>query len=224
MIGGTHRELSDAMQDYVKALYRLEERGEKLTNSAVADLLDHKAASVSTMMKKLADKGCVEYTPYKEIELTEKGRRVALEMVRHHRIIEAFLVRILGMSWDEVHDEAEKLEHVISEEVEARMAAMLGDPLRDPHGHPIPGPEGDLPHERLVPLDTLEVGAEAVVAQVSDRDPEALRYLDTQGIRPGTRITVDAVHPFDGPYEVTHADGDALLSRTLAGMLKVRPS
>ena len=224
MIGGTHLELSDAMQDYIKALYRLEERGQPLTNSAVAEMLELTKASVSTMMKKLADKGCVRYTPYREIELTEKGRRVALEMIRHHRIIEAFLVKILGMSWDEVHDEAEKLEHVISEEVEARMAALLDDPAVDPHGHPIPGPLGEVPSRSdLVTLSTLPEGARAEVAQVSDRDPEALRYLESQGIRPGVELVVRRIHPFDGPYEVdVEGEGEALLSRRLTEMLGVR--
>ncbi len=222
MIGGTHRELSDAMQDYIKALYRLEERNEPLTNQAVATTLNLTAASVSTMMRKLADKACVEYTPYREIRLTEKGRTVALEMIRHHRLIETFLVQILGMSWDEVHDEAERLEHVISEELEARIAAMVGDPRFDPHGHPIPGPEGDIAERgALATLADMQEGATVRVEQVSDHDPEALRYLEGQGVFPGAVLEVRRVHPFDGPYECQCAGHAVLLSRSLSAMLRV---
>lgn len=225
MIGGNHHELSVAMQDYLKALFSLEETGEKLTNSAVATSLNLSAASVSTMMKKLAEKGCVEYAPYRDIELTEKGRQVALELVRHHRIIEAFLVKVLGMSWDEVHEEAERLEHVISEELEARMAAMLDHPLVDPHGHPIPTPEGDIAQPSdLVALSAVDEGAAVTVLQVSDRDPEALRYLEEQGVTPGTQLTVARLHPFEGPFECELPGGArVLLSRALAEMLLVQP-
>jgi DtxR family Mn-dependent transcriptional regulator len=236
MIGGTHHDLSVAMQDYLKILYRLEQDGERLTNSAVATALRLSAASVSTMMKKLAERGCIAYAPYQEMQLTHRGRSVALELIRHHRIIEAFLVKVLGMRWDEVHEEAERLEHVISEKLEARMAAMLDDPLVDPHGHPIPGPAGDVQRRTdLVALLALDPGEAATVVEVSDRDPAALRYLERQGVVPGTRLRLVVVHPFEGPFEcelltrvpaLEHATMEqsqrSLLSRPLAAMLLVR--
>lgn len=223
-MSGTIHELSPSMQDYLKVLYVLEERAERLTNSAVAAALRIAPASVSIMMKKLAEKGCVTYSPYHDIGLTEKGRRVALEVIRHHRILESFLVTVLGMSWDAVHDEAERLEHVISEELEARMAALMHDPQFDPHGHPIPGPEGELAsRSALVAMDGLAQGDAAVVREVSDEDPEALRYLGEQGLFPGVRFTLGRVHPFDGPFELALEGGrPVILSRALARRLTVQ--
>lgn len=217
MIGGTHQELSSAMQDYLKVLYLLEERGERLTNSAVAAARELSAASVSTMMRKLAEKGCVTYSPYQDIELTEKGRGVALEMIRHHRIIETFLVKVLGMSWDEVHEEAERLEHVISETLEKRMAEVMDNPRFDPHGHPIPGPHGELASRpELLPLRQLDEGGAATVREVSDANPEVLRYLSEQGIGIGTAVRLLRIHPFEGPLELDLDGRNVVLSRSLA--------
>jgi DtxR family Mn-dependent transcriptional regulator len=222
--GGSHHDLSPAMQDYLKALYKLEQKAIPLTNSALAEELSLTAASVSGMMKKLAEKDCVSYSPYREIELTEKGRQISLELIRHHRIIELFLVNVLGMSWDQVHEEAERLEHVISEELEEAMARVLDYPKFDPHGHPIPGLDGtieDRPALKMllqIPEDT-----EAVVREVSDSDPEALRFLDEQGIRPGARLLLISIQPFEGPYELEVGGRRVLLSRLLCGRVRVEP-
>ncbi len=217
MIGGTHQDLSSTMQDYLKVLYLLEERGERLTNSAVAAARELSAASVSTMMRKLADKGCVNYSPYQDLQLTDKGRHVALEMIRHHRILETFLVKVLGMSWDEVHEEAERLEHVISETLESRMASVMDNPQFDPHGHPIPGPQGELASRPgLQQLRHMTEGQSGTVREVSDTNPEALRYLSEQRIGIGTQFVLARIHPFDGPLELTIGTQQVVLSRSLA--------
>ncbi|MBN4049796.1 metal-dependent transcriptional regulator [bacterium AH-315-M10] len=217
MIGGTHSELSPTMQDYLKVLFQLEERGERLTNSAVAAARELSAASVSTMMKNLAKKGCVSYSPYQEIQLTKKGRDVALEMTRHHRILETFLVNVLGMNWDEVHEEAERLEHHISEALESRMAAVMNNPKFDPHGHPIPGPKGELATRTgMVALRQMKEGQAGTVREVSDANPEALRYLSEQGIGISTAFVLERIHPFDGPLELSLDNRQVVLSRSLA--------
>lgn len=200
------RELTPAVEDYLKAIYEVGEvnPGTPAGTAALAEKLGVTRASVTGMLKKLANGPgpLVAYTRYRGVRLTPKGREAALEVIRHHRLLETYLTSALGFSWDEVHAEADHLEHVISEDLEERIAAYLGHPDADPHGAPIPQRDGSLPMRREVRLTELEVGTEAAVARVSDRDPELLRYLDQLGLRPPGRLRVLERGPFDGPMHI----------------------
>src|SRR3954453_3186504 len=169
---------SDAIENYAKAIYAIARRtGGPVSTNDLAERLSVTAASVSAMSKKLADRGLVEHVPYRGVVLTDEGERVALEGLRHHRLLELYLAEHLGVPWDRVHEEAEALEHVISEDLEARIAAKLGDPTHDPHGDPIPNASLDLAEDITHRLDSLAVGATGSFVRVSDSDPEMLRYL-----------------------------------------------
>jgi DtxR family Mn-dependent transcriptional regulator len=170
--------ISSAIEDYAKAIYALELRaGEAVTTNALAERLGVTPGSASGMVKRLAELGLVEHEPYRGVQLTEDGRRVALEVIRHHRLLELYLVQSLGVPWDRVHEEAEVLEHVLSEELEELIAAQLGDPTHDPHGDPIPTRELTIEEESTQSLQSLEAGACGRFARVSDSDPEMLRFL-----------------------------------------------
>jgi DtxR family Mn-dependent transcriptional regulator len=173
------------------------------------------------MVKRMADGGLVEYEPYRGAQLTDAGRRVALEVIRHHRLIESYLADALGMPWDRVHDEAEVLEHYISEELERRIAAKLGDPSRDPHGDPIPSAELDIADDETVPLVDLDPGEAATFERVSDRDAQMLRFLDERGIRPGCEMLIAARDPFEGPLFVDVAGTEHVLGHRLATAMRV---
>ena len=176
------------------------------------------------MLKRMDEMGLVRHEPYRGALLTARGDRVALEVIRHHRLLESYLADVLGMPWDRVHDEAEVLEHYISEELEERIADALGDPRHDPHGDPIPDAELDLADDDTVRLSDLEPGAVAAFARVSDADPEMLRYLDERGIRPGTELEVVSREPFEGPLHVTVAGAQHILGERLAGAIRVATS
>src|SRR4051794_6083177 len=194
-------EVSSAVQDYAKAIYSLELRGEgdAVSTNALAERLGVSAASASSMVKKLDALGLVEHVPYRGVELTERGLKVALEVLRHHRLLERFLAEELGVPWDRVHDEAEVLEHVISEELEELIAAKLGHPTIDPHGDPIPTRELTIVETDTVAMDSLDVGDTGTLVRVSDSDPEMLRYLGARGIAPGDTFEVIDKQPFGGP-------------------------
>jgi DtxR family Mn-dependent transcriptional regulator len=195
--------ISESMQDYLKVIYKLSTAGAEVSSSAIADGLGVSAASVTNMIKKLTDLKLARHTPYQGVELTPAGSKVALEVIRHHRLLEAYLSEALGYPWDEVHAEAEKLEHVISEEFESRIAETLGNPTRDPHGDPIPTRDGqmeDVRHESLA--DLPPVGQAGVVRRVSDHSPERLRYLATLGLRPDVAFMVLERAPFHGPIRL----------------------
>ena len=194
--------ISPAIEDYLKAIYTLGLTNPQVTTSLLAEHIGVKPASVTGMLKTLAELNLVSYTPYHGVELTIAGNRIALEVVRHHRLIELYLVEALGYSWDEVHDEAEALEHVISEKLEARIAAHLGHPSFDPHGDPIPTVEGTLPIGGDVSLGSLEVGVHGEITRVCDQHPERLRYLADLGLVPGASLEVVASAPFDGPVSI----------------------
>jgi DtxR family Mn-dependent transcriptional regulator len=213
---------SEAVEDYAKAIYALAHRLEgPVPTSALAERLDVAPSSVTAMLKRLDEAGLVRHEPYRGVELTDDGERVALEVLRHHRLLEAFLTEQLGMPWDRVHDEAEVLEHYISEDFERRIADALGDPDLDPHGDPIPSAELDLAADRSVPLAELEPGLEAVFARVSDSDPAMLRYLAGLGIKPGARIVVVGAEPFGGPLRVEVEGAEYALGSELAGKMRV---
>jgi DtxR family Mn-dependent transcriptional regulator len=217
-----HAANTEAVEDYAKAIYALERRGDgPVGTSALAERLGVSPGTVTAMVKRLAELGLAKHEPYRGVTLTAAGERVALEVIRHHRLIESFLAEALGMPWDRVHDEAEVLEHYISEELEERIAAVLGDPSHDPHGDPIPDRKLALAEEPAgVALSVLEPGESATFARVSDSDPDMLRYLADRDIRPGARVMVQDREPFGGALMVivagtAHAIGAALADRML---------
>ena len=196
--------VSEAVDDYLKAIYELAGDGGRATTALIAKKLDVAPASVTGMLRKLAEQEppFVDYEKHHGATLTDPGRRRALEIIRHHRLIELFLYETLGYRWDEVHAEAEKLEHAISERFEDRIAEFLGDPEVDPHGHPIPRKDGSIPDRADRRLLDLEAGDRAHVSRVSDRDPALLRYFTELGVRPGVEIELLERSPFDGPLMV----------------------
>jgi DtxR family Mn-dependent transcriptional regulator len=192
--------VTSAVEDYAKAIYALETRDDAaVSTNALADRLGVTPASASSMVKKLAGLGLVRHEPYRGVRLTPQGLKVALEVLRHHRLLERYLAEELGVPWDRVHDEAEVLEHVLSEELEDLIAAKLGNPTRDPHGDPIPTRDGVIDEAPTIALDQLGPGATGVFVRVSDSDPEMLRYLAARGIKPGDTFEVVDKQPFDGP-------------------------
>lgn len=215
-------DISPAHQDYLKAIYMLLSRGQEATNSALAQALGVAPASATNMVKRLADAGLIEHIPYRGVQLTPAGQQVALEMVRHHRLIELFLHDILEMPWDQVHVEAERLEHALSEEVEEAIARKLGYPRVDPHGDPIPDRNGHLAVELLgLPLTKAELGCTARLLRVHAQDGERLRYLGELGLYPGAEVAVLERAPFHGPLLV-EVNGQAhMLAFELAGELTV---
>lgn len=208
---------SQAIEDYCKAIYVLQTRSddEPVSTNALAERLGLTTGSVSGMLKKLDESGLIAHVPYRGVRLTEDGRRVALEVIRHHRLLELFLAQTLDMSWDRVHDEAEVLEHFLSDELEELIAAKLGHPTIDPHGDPIPSAELHLDERVTYSLEALEVGQAGTFVRVSDADPEMLRYLADQGIMPGGRVEVLERQPFGGPLRVA-VDGR---QHTIGGQL-----
>jgi DtxR family transcriptional regulator, Mn-dependent transcriptional regulator len=198
---------SSAVEDYCKAIFTLESRAEEpVSTNALAERLEITPGSVSAMLKKLGELSLIAHLPYRGVRLTSDGRKVALEVIRHHRLLELFLAEALEMPWDRVHDEAEILEHVLSDELEQLIAAKLGDPTLDPHGDPIPSAELELAETETHPLDSLSEGDLGVFVRVSDADPEMLRYLSERGISPGERMEIVERQPFGGPLLVRFGD------------------
>jgi len=191
-----------AQEDYLKALYQLHGDQRPVPTRELAQRLGISSPSVSEMVTRLSSQGLVEHDKYRGQQLTREGRKVALELVRHHRLLEMFLVEILGYSWDEVHEEAERLEHVISERMEQRIFELLGRPQLDPHGHAIPTLEGKVRAVSTRLLSECRAGERVVVQGVSDEDAGKLRELDRRGLLPGTRIDVVSESKFEGPIEV----------------------
>ncbi|MCW3003997.1 MAG: metal-dependent transcriptional regulator [Conexibacter sp.] len=218
-------EVSSAVQDYTKAIYSLERRcdGSAVSTNALAERLGVSAASASSMVKRLDGLGLVEHIPYKGVALTERGAKVALEVLRHHRLLERYLAEELGVPWDRVHDEAEVLEHVLSEELEELIAAKLGHPTIDPHGDPIPTADLEIVEPVTVAMDGLGIGDRGLFVRVSDSDPEMLRYLGARGIAPGETFVVVDKQPFGGPIFARFGDGDAVhpLGGRLASAMRV---
>jgi len=214
-------ELTDAIQDYLKEIYKLEAAGRRATTSALAEVLEISPPSVTAMLKKLATLGLVKHERYRGATLTEQGERVALEVIRHHRLIEQYLVETLGIPIDAVHVEADRLEHALSEELEAHIDRTLGFPTRDPHGDPIPDAELKVARQELTPLSTLEPGAKATVERIPDGDGELLRYLSKLKLTPGSRLQVRESAPFDGPVTVHVGGAEHAISRELAARISV---
>ena len=215
-------ELSPAVEDYAKAIFALQQELQgPVTTTAVAERLGVTAASASGMVRRLHEHGLVEHMPYKGVELTAEGRRVALRVLRHHRLLETYLAESLGVPWDRVHDEAEVLEHALSDDLEALIAAKLGHPTHDPHGDPIPSAELVLEERPNECLAALEAGVCGVLSRVSDAEPEILRYLAARGIAPGARFEVLERQPFDGPLFVRFGDDVHVLGGELARAMSV---
>ena len=214
---------SHAIEDYAKEIYGLQRRsgGEPVTTNALAERCGVTPASASAMVKKLAERGLAIHEPYHGVRLTPEGERLALEMLRHHRLLKLYLVEHLGVPWDRVHDEAEALEHVLSEDLEARIAAKLGHPTHDPHGDPIPSHDLVIDEGCSEALSNVAIGAGGRFVRVSDSDSEMLRYLAEQGIALGDRCVVTARQPFDGPITVRFGDAEHVLGRTLARAMRI---
>lgn len=210
-----HLESSPAVEDCVRAIHALQTDNGTATTTTLAGRLGVTPGSASAMVKRLAELGLVDHAPYRGAVLTPTGTRAALEVTRHHRLLETFLAQELGMPWEQVHAEADRLEHVLSEELEALIAAKLGDPDHDPHGAPIPSRDLELPLDTSVRLGSLAVGATGTLTRVSDADPEMLRYLGEHGIGLGDAFEIVDRQPFGGPVlarfgETVHPLGDLL--------------
>jgi DtxR family Mn-dependent transcriptional regulator len=214
-------ELTAAIQDYVREIYKLQAEGGRATTSALARSLGVSAPSATAMVKKLAALGLVEHRRYRGATLTPKGERVALEVIRHHRLLEQYLVKTLGLPLDAVHAEADLLEHALSEELEAQIDRSLGFPTRDPHGDPIPAPDLTIERPAGTPLSALEPGRKATIERVPDGDQDLLRYLTNLKLTPGSRLEVREAAPFEGPLTVRVGGSDHAISRALAARISV---
>ncbi len=217
----TDPRVTSAMEDYLKAAYHLETQGGPITTQRMAEELGLSQPSVTNMVKRLDDLNLVVHSPYRGITLTESGRRVALEVIRHHRLLELYLSEALGFDLEHVHAEAERLEHHVSEELEERMERALGYPEFDPHGDPIPRRDGGLPTLNDTALTEVAVGTTGQISRVSDRDPARLAYLTERGIRPGVRLTVKEQMPFEGPIRIDLDSVEHLLPHSVAILVRV---
>ncbi|MGZ4273123.1 MAG: metal-dependent transcriptional regulator [Solirubrobacteraceae bacterium] len=221
----THALRSTAVEDYAKAIYALQERdNQPVSTTALAERLGVTAASASGMVKRLGELGLVSHRRYHGVLLTDAGRRVALEVIRHHRLLELYLVESLGVPWDRVHQEAEVLEHVLSEELEELIAAKLGDPTHDPHGDPIPSRELTIEEVPTRSLESLTPRDSGTFARISDSAPDKLRYLAERGIAPGDELEVVERQPFGGPLFVRFGDQVHPLGGDLAHAIRVQVS
>jgi DtxR family transcriptional regulator, Mn-dependent transcriptional regulator len=218
-----HSGSSEAVENYAKAIYSLQRRagGEAVSTNDLAERLDVTPASASSMIKKLAELGLVAHVPYKGVQLTPEGERLALEVLRHHRLLELYLSEQLGVPWDRVHDEAEALEHVLSEDLEERIARKLGNPTHDPHGDPIPDAHLRIPEEETRSLAELEPGDHGRFVRVSDSDPAMLRYLTERGVTLGDELEVLERQPFDGPLTVRFGDTLQVLGGPIVAAIRV---
>ncbi len=216
--------LTRSVEDYLKAIYHLSLKGEPAGTNDIAHLLELSPPSVSGMIKRLAEQGLLTHAPYRGAELTADGRRLALRMVRRHRIIEAYLVQFLAYDWDTVHEEAERLEHAVSDTLIERMATALGDPRVDPHGDPIPGADGSIDELVFVPLPEVKTDSRVVIRRVETSQPERLRYLATLGLKPGTVLTVIQQQPFNGPITIRSGEQEHVIGAELAMSVLCSPA
>jgi len=212
-----------AVQDYLKAIYQLGGTSAPVPTNDLATRLGVRPASASGMLRRLDELGLATYAKYKGTRLTRRGAKAAVEMIRHHRLLELYLARIVGMPWDKVHAEADALEHHISEELESRLDELLGHPTTDPHGDPIPSPDLVLEETDYITLSSVDPGARCVVRRVSDRSPELLRHLDELGLRPGAKVRVLEAVPFGGGVRVRVRGADASLGAEGADAIFVEP-
>jgi DtxR family Mn-dependent transcriptional regulator len=209
-------------EDYIKAIYKLEHEGEKVTTSALALQLQLSDASITDMIKKLSEKGLVHYERYQGVGLAPKGKRMALKIVRRHRLWEMYLVKFLGFSWDQVHVEAERLEHVTSDELEQRLDEALGFPISDPHGDPIPGVDGELSHPKYTALTEYTIGDVVKVLRVSDDDSQMLQHATRLGLKLNRKLVVKEKRAFDGSMVVKVGMKEHFISQHMARGIFVR--
>ena len=214
---------TQAIEDYLKAIYALQEGGSPVATSAVAERMGVSAPAASAMIKKLASRGLARHERYRGVSLTPAGERVAVEVLRHHRLLEQFLAQRLGVGIDDVHEEAERLEHALSEELEALIDRELGYPTHDPHGDPIPDAELKLPQSPVRTLADLEPGEHSTVQRVPDRDRQLLGYLSSLGLMPGASVELVSAAPFRGPLVVNVDGAEAAISADLAATIGVGP-
>ncbi len=210
--------LTRSAEDYLKAIYALSGEAPASTNQ-IAQRLELAPASVSGMVRRLSDQGLLDHEPYRGVVLTDSGRQVALRMLRRHRLVEAYLVAFLGYRWDNVHEEAERLEHAVSDDLVERMAQALGNPRFDPHGDPIPDTDGAMHELVYTPLSALPEGESAELRRAGTSDDARLRYLADAGLVPGARVTVVNREPFEGPVTVRVADAERVIAHDLAALL-----
>ncbi len=213
------QELPPRISDCLKVIYDMQERGQKVTTSAVRERLGVSDATVTMLFKEFAEAGWVEHTPYHGVRLTPFGEQKAMEVIRHHRLLELYLARQLGYSWDKVHEEADKLEHVISEEFEEKLDALLGFPTVDPHGDPIPSKDGVVVVRKGTALTQLPEGQTAIILRVNDQDSEKLRYLGELGLYPETSIKVVKRAPFGGPLTICVSQGASQVEQVIGAEL-----
>ena len=208
--------LSRSVEDYLKVIYVLESEGAGATTTTIAEMMEVSSASVTNMLKRLAGLNLIEHKSYKGAKLTDTGIKIALEILRHHRLLELYLKEIMGYGWDEVHDEAEKLEHHISEQFEDKIAELLNHPTHDPHGDPIPTKDGVMPEMASLPLAMANISEQYIVGRVKDQNPEFLRYLEKIGIILGVKITIIEKTPFNGPIHVKLEDKEKTIGFSIA--------
>lgn len=216
--------LSESEQDYIKTIYKLQNRQSSksmVNTNLLAETLQVAAASVTNMVKNLAKLKLLDYEPYKGVRLTNEGEKIALEIVRHHRLVELYLAKALNVPWDQVHDEAEKWEHILSEDIEDRIAEFLEHPTHDPHGSPIPSKTGVIEEHDSIPLSKMEPGQSGTVVEVDDHDPALLRYLDELGLTPQKKISLISHEPFNGPISVKVGKEKRILGHEAANHVHV---
>ena len=211
--------LTRSVEDYLKAIYQLSPEGRPASTSEIANLLALSAPSVTGMVKRLSEHGLLEHIPYKGVQLTEEGRRAALRMVRRHRLIEAYLVEFLGYSWDTVHEEADRLEHSVSDTMIERMAGALGNPAVDPHGDPIPTADGEVQELACIALSDVPIGETVEISRVHESQPERLRYIASLGLRPGVHVTVVNRQPIDDLVTIKVGSHKQVIGRELGHAL-----
>jgi DtxR family transcriptional regulator, Mn-dependent transcriptional regulator len=212
--------LTRSVEDYLKAIYQLSPEGRTASTSEIAHLLALSPPSVTGMVKRLSEQGLLEHVPYRGVQLTDEGRRAALRMVRRHRLIEAYLVEFLGYSWDTVHEEAERLEHAVSDTLVERMAAALGHPQVDPHGDPIPAADGSIHELSCTPLSDIPVGETVEIHRVHESQPDRLRYIASLGLKPGVQVTVVDRQPFDELVTIAVGSQHRVIGRELGHVLQ----
>jgi DtxR family transcriptional regulator, Mn-dependent transcriptional regulator len=208
---------SQSVEDYLKAIYKLQSEEEGgVSTSRLAEEIGVANASATNMVKRLSEMGLVKYESYYGSNLTEAGEKIALEIIRHHRLLELYLKEMMGYSWDEVHEEAEKLEHHISEQFEDRIAEMLNNPKFDPHGDPIPTKDGEMPVLHSYPLSEVERDQSCIIRRVKDQNPALLRYLEKNGLIPGVKLKVKDREPFDGPVKLQVENKEITIGHNVA--------
>jgi DtxR family Mn-dependent transcriptional regulator len=213
--------ISHAMENYLKVIFEILEHEERANTSAIADEMGIAPASVTAMLKKMAGLKLITYERYQGVRLTDVGEKAALEVLRHHRLLELYLAQALDVPWDKVHEEAERLEHALSEDLEERIAAVLGNPTVDPHGSPIPSRDGTIKRTAGRRLSSVSAGETVTVIEVDDRDPDLLRYLGKLDLYPGTEVMVLAVEPLQGPLVLRSRGREFILGRQAAAKIQV---